>query len=189
VWRAGLWAVILVWSLTTYASFWISDDRSEFWRSRAVVEIRQNNFSQAATDATKALSLNPNDFETRCLLAAAFTSQNESAEAIPQYFAAMQINPDCPKILDMFAVMMLGKEKDAATHAVKLAERACELTGYRNGEMLTTLASGYADAGQISEAIATAEAAKELAKRTGDANLLKQNQELLERCRAQKTEK
>ena len=184
-WRSGWAVLILVWTLTICCAFWISTNRAEFWRSRAVVEIRQKKFQQAVDAAQKALSLNPDDFDTHCLLAQAFTAQKKTGEAIQQYLAAQQIAPDSPTILNLFATMMIGEDKDAAARAVQLAQRACELTGYRNATMLSTLASAYANNGQISEAITAANAAADLAQETGDADLLKQNQKLIERCRAQ----
>jgi len=46
-----------------------------------------------------------------------------------------------------------------AQAAVRLAERACELTGYRNAEALDTLAAAYASAGEFERAVETAERA------------------------------
>jgi hypothetical protein len=188
-WKIGLWVLVLVWSLTICASFWIGNGRAETWRSRTVVAIRSQHFQQAVNAATKALSLNPNDFETHCLLAEAFTSQKKPHEAVQEYLAAMQINPDSPKILNMFATMLLGEGKDAAPDAVKYAEHACELTGHRSAEMLTTLALAYGNAGQNFEAVATANVANELAREIGDADLLGKNQELIKRYRTQETSK
>jgi hypothetical protein len=64
--------------------------------------------------------------------------------------------------------------------AVSLAERACELTGYREMVMVGTLAAAYAEAGRFDEAIVTAEKACALATAANKPELLKINQQLLE---------
>lgn len=187
-WRTSLWLLMLVWSLATFASFWINGRGAEFWRSRAAVELINQHFQASADDALETLRLNPDDFEAHRLLANVFTSQKRSNEAVQQYLAALNLHPDSPKILDMFAKMLLVGEKDSVQQAVKLSEHACQLTSYRRADLLTTLALAYANAGRTQAAIATAENARELAQQNADADLVKQNQELIERCRKAKAE-
>ncbi len=185
-WRAGLWVLILVWSLTTFATYWINGRSAEFWRSRATFELLNQHLPASINDANEVLKLNPNDFEAHCQLATAFNAQNNSPAAIQQYLAALNLQPDSPKILDLFAQILLSGEKDAVEQSVKLAGRACQLTDYRDAYLLTTLAHAQANADQTQAAIATAEYACELVRQNGDTNVLKQNQEVIERCRAAK---
>ena len=49
--------------------------------------------------------------------------------------------------------------------AVRLAERACELTHYGEPLFIGTLAAAYAEAGRFPEAVTTAEKAEQLATR------------------------
>jgi peptidoglycan/LPS O-acetylase OafA/YrhL len=63
--------------------------------------------------------------------------------------------------------------------AVKLAERACTLTHYKQTLMIGTLAAAYAEAGQFDNAISTAQKACQLASESGNQQLLQKNQELL----------
>jgi len=51
--------------------------------------------------------------------------------------------------------------------AVRLAERACELTHYDEPLFIGTLAAAYAEAGRFSEAVTTAEKAEQLATSAG----------------------
>ncbi|HEV2209256.1 MAG TPA: hypothetical protein VG167_10810 [Verrucomicrobiae bacterium] len=62
----------------------------------------------------------------------------------------------------------------------------CELTNFRTTIFVGTLAAAYAEAGQFSEAVATAETASHLASDSGDSALLQKNQQLLELYRAAK---
>ena len=64
--------------------------------------------------------------------------------------------------------------------AVKLAESACQQTRYRTTLLVGTLAATYAKAGRFDDAIATAQKACKLASESGEQDLLKKNQELLE---------
>ena len=68
--------------------------------------------------------------------------------------------------------------------AVQYAKRACELTHYQETVPVGTLAAAYAEAGRFDEAIATAQRACTLAEKSGEPELLKRNQELLELYRA-----
>jgi tetratricopeptide (TPR) repeat protein len=52
--------------------------------------------------------------------------------------------------------------------AFGLAERACELTDYRNPEALRTLAAAYAETGQFIEAVEAAQKAVNLYLASGD---------------------
>jgi tetratricopeptide (TPR) repeat protein len=52
--------------------------------------------------------------------------------------------------------------------AIRLAERACELTNYKDAGIVDTLAAAYASAGRFSDAAATAEKALKLIEPTGD---------------------
>ena len=54
---------------------------------------------------------------------------------------------------------------------MRLAERACELTGYREADLLDTLAVAYAAAGRFPEALATAETAAAVAAKAGNLSL------------------
>ena len=51
---------------------------------------------------------------------------------------------------------------------MRLARRACELSGGTNGSLLATLAAAYAEAGQFEDAIGTSRKVRELALAVGD---------------------
>lgn len=73
------------------------------------------------------------------------------------------------------------------TLAVKLAERACELTHYQVTIMIGTLAAAYAEAGRFDEAILTAQKACVLASELKQTDLLIINQELVVLYQARQT--
>ena len=75
------------------------------------------------------------------------------------------------------------KVRDGIT-AVLLAQLACKATHFHEATMVGTLAAAYAEAGRFDDAILTAQKACALASESGQQELLKRNQELLELYRA-----
>ena len=57
------------------------------------------------------------------------------------------------------------------TEAVSLATRACVLTGYKEAQVVGTLAAAYAEAGRFAEAVQTAQQTCELALAAGKTDL------------------
>ena len=70
--------------------------------------------------------------------------------------------------------------------AVRLAERACELTGYRDPLQLGTLANAYAGAGRLNEAFDTARKGREIAVARGQNQMAESLLRLMESYHAQK---
>jgi hypothetical protein len=92
-------------------------------------------------------------------------------------------NPNSPVALNNLACLLatVGDPslRDGA-EAVRLAERARELTDSQNTSVLSTLAAAYAENGRFDEAVATAEKACVLAKAQGETQLLEGNQRMIE---------
>jgi tetratricopeptide (TPR) repeat protein len=70
--------------------------------------------------------------------------------------------------------------------AVRLAERACELTHYGEPSFIGTLAAAYAEAGRFPEAVTTAEKAVQLATDAGSKKTAGENRQRLELYRTGK---
>ena len=64
--------------------------------------------------------------------------------------------------------------------AVRLAERACQLTQNKNAALGYTLAAAYAEAGRFADAVATAQKAREVALEQGLNEIVARNEPLLE---------
>jgi tetratricopeptide (TPR) repeat protein len=95
--------------------------------------------------------------------------------------------PDSPRMLDelawFFATYPDSKVRDGA-EAVRLAERACELTGRRVPALLATLAAAYAEAGDFSRAVASGEEALSEARSLSDNDSIKLSENILASVRA-----
>ena len=98
--------------------------------------------------------------------AVALAHLKRTREAMSQYASALLIQPDFPDALDGLAwILSTDANPDFrnGTEAVKMAERACELTGRNDPVKLKTLAAAYAETGRFEEAMNTLRTAKDLA--------------------------
>jgi tetratricopeptide (TPR) repeat protein len=90
--------------------------------------------------------------------------------------------PDSPRMLDELAWLLAtypdSKSRDG-TEAVRLAERACDLTERRIPALLDTLAAAYAEAGDFPRAISVAEEALNRARGSGDNDAVKLTENIL----------
>ena len=78
---------------------------------------------------------------------------------------AVRLETDWPDGLNSLSWMLAtnhdARLRDGAA-AVRFAERACQLTEYKDAAILDTLAAAYAEAGRFPEAVATLTKALEL---------------------------
>jgi Flp pilus assembly protein TadD len=64
--------------------------------------------------------------------------------------------------------------------AVRLAEQACELTGFKEATMVGTLGAAYAEAGRFEQAVEMARKAEALAAAAGHTQLADKDREMAE---------
>jgi tetratricopeptide (TPR) repeat protein len=98
----------------------------------------------------------------------------EIVQALAHLRRAVRLEPNRPEPLERLAWIVAtlpDRERDEQVEAVRLAERAAGLTGYRNPAILDTLAAAYAAEGEFARAVSTAEAALGLASDSGDEAL------------------
>ncbi len=110
-------------------------------------------------------------------------------EAVVQYREALRLNPDLAGALNNLAWVLAASPDDElrnGAEAVRLAERACELTHYGQPLFIGTLAAAYAEAGRFPEAVTTAEKVEQLATTAGLTDVAAKNRQLLELYRAGK---
>jgi tetratricopeptide (TPR) repeat protein len=110
--------------------------------------------------------------------AVALDHLKKTREAMSQYAAALLIQPDFPDALDGLAwILSTDANPDFrnGAEAVKMAERACELTGQQDPVKLKTLAAAYAETGRFEDAIKILLSAKDLAAKAS-------RQELVNEC-------
>ena len=147
---------------------------------------RQGKFDRAVVHFTEALRINSDIAEVHNNLGYALSQQGKLDEAVIHYTEALQIKPGWTGPMNSLA-WLLATHKKTKFHnpeeAVRLAQRACELSNYKNPSLIDTLAAAYAAAGKFSKAVAAAEKALELARSSGQNQLAEniQNRLLLYR--------
>ena len=148
----------------------------------------QRRAEEAILHLREALRSRP-DLDTHLQLAGLLHQIGRIREAIEQCRQALSIKADTPEALSNLAWLLATASDDSlrdGTEAVRLAEQACRLTGFKEARMVGTLAAAYAEAGRFGEAVSTARQAVELASSSGDVQFAAINQQLLRLYRAGK---
>jgi tetratricopeptide (TPR) repeat protein len=122
---------------------------------------------QEAIEARRqAVRFMPDSFDSGYSLARELVASGRYGEAIEQYRGILPLKPDWAVGMNNLALIISTSPeiKDRNTdEAIRLASRACELSGYKNPVFLGTLAAAYASAGRFAEAVDTAKKAISLA--------------------------
>jgi tetratricopeptide (TPR) repeat protein len=102
------------------------------------------------------LAADPEDAHAYFTLGWACQAANRPEQALANYKEAVRRAPDTPQCLNalawMYATSPAAGIRNGA-EAVRLANRACQITKRQNTEMLDTLAAAYAETGRFDDAI------------------------------------
>ena len=134
---------------------------------------RQGKLDEAVREFQEQLRLQP-DAQAWYNLALARVMQGNLKEAVTNYEQAVKLKPDWPIALNDLAWIRAtapqAELRDSA-EAVRMAERACELSGGKEARFFGTLDAAYAEAGRFADAITTAEKTRDLALAAGDKEI------------------
>jgi protein O-mannosyl-transferase len=150
---------------------------------------QQGNWPEAAAIFTRLAPGQPNDSKLHCEFGLALAHLGRTREAMSHYAHALRLQMDYPEALERLAWIAATDPRAEfrnGTEAVNLAQRACELTDYKQAPCLSALAAAYAEAGRFPEAVSTAERARDLAASTGQKQTAAQCGKLLETVRSGK---
>jgi tetratricopeptide (TPR) repeat protein/mono/diheme cytochrome c family protein len=92
--------------------------------------------------------------------------QQRASDAIAELRRALEVRPDWPAAMGQLAWMLATGPADpgAAQEAVRMGQRAAELTQRQDLNVLDSLAAAYAAAGHMDQAVSTATAAEAIAR-------------------------
>jgi tetratricopeptide (TPR) repeat protein len=149
----------------------------------------QGNLEEAAAHLAQAIRLNPNSASAHYNLARLLNDSGKTDAAVMHFIEALRIRPDWVKPMRRLARLLATHGQDKLhdpTETVRLAQRACKLTDYKDAGLVDSLAAAYAAAGRFSEAVATAEKAIELADAGNDKQRAKRIRNRLKLYRKEK---
>jgi tetratricopeptide (TPR) repeat protein len=139
----------------------------------AVLKV-QGKINEAVSHFREAIRIEPRHVNAHSNLANILSKQGKFDQAIEHYRMALQTDPNRIRTLNNLAHILATHPDPQLRNpdqAIKLAERAANLTRHHSPTILNTLAAAYAAAGQFSEAIETAEKALDLAQSSGQSQL------------------
>ena len=129
---------------------------------------KQHARDEAMAHYSEALRLNPAFVEAHYYIASLLLEEGKTEDAAAHDIAALQIKANyVPAMVSLAWIYATGTGKAASEHAaeaVRLAERACQISGRKQSGPLDTLAAAYANAGRFDEAVKTGEEAFSIAK-------------------------
>jgi tetratricopeptide (TPR) repeat protein len=172
-----------------YEAVRINPEHSDTLIGLGIALAAKGQFDEAIKSYRQAIQLNSSRPEPFFHLGMALDQLGRTREAIVQYREALRLNPNLAGALNNLAWVLATSSDDElcnGTEAVRLAERACELTHYGEASFVGTLAAAYAVCGRFAEAVTTAEKAEQLATDAGLIKLAERDRQLLELYRAGK---
>jgi Flp pilus assembly protein TadD len=126
---------------------------------------RRGQVAAAREHLERAIALEPDHVLAHNNLASLLLNQGARSEALRHFRAALAANPSMPNAL-AGAAFVLASSRDPSTRdpeeAIRLAERAAELTGQGDATVLRTLALAYEEAGLHDRAALTRARAERL---------------------------
>lgn len=145
-----------------------------------------NNQTQKAIETfTEVLKREPSNFSALTSRADAYLRVGKHREAIADYEAALKLRADSSHVLNNLAWVLATSPDDKVRNgkqAIELAKKACEVTQYKEGHIVSTLAAGYAEIGDFETAIKWSTKAVEI----GDEDVKEQLAKELESYKAKK---
>ena len=144
----------------------IQPDNAEARYNLGTVLIQQGRLDEAIAQLQKALEIQPNNASAHKNLGIALLQQGHLDEAIAHFKKSLEIRPNQVEIQNNLAWLLATSPQASlrnGSQAIELAQRANQLAGAKNPNVLCTLAAAYAEAGRFSEAVETAQRALSLA--------------------------
>jgi Flp pilus assembly protein TadD len=153
-----------------------------FYQMLGEALVRQGQIADGISLLKAACQLRPENMSAHCLLAEAYELHHETPNAIAEYAEALRLQPNIPTVLNDLAWLRATNPHEQfrdGPEAVRLAERACQLTEYKEPIFISTLGAAYAEARRFDDAVKTATKARDLARSAGKQDLVKKNEELI----------
>jgi len=145
------------------------------WINLADCLYAQGELQEAIESYRHALKLRPGDVGVYDKLAQVLREQGRMPEVVAQFRRVLELKPDSVSSLNNLAWILATNQEERVrdpSEAVRLAEKACELTFFGDYNCLDTLGAAYAAAHQFEKAVETARKALALARAANQAGVV-----------------
>lgn len=127
-----------------------------WYGNRGLIHLEAKKLDEALADFTAAVDLNPDNEVAYRHRAMAYTRKKDFAKAAEDFAKVVELSPDSAVGQNGLAWLLCTAPDDKVRdgkRAVEAAKKACELTEYKNGGYLDTLAAAYAEVGEFDKAV------------------------------------
>jgi protein O-mannosyl-transferase len=149
-------------------------DNSPAHENLAKALLQQGKVADALIHYQKLLELQPDNIEVHNIVGTVLIQQGRIREGVEEWQKVLAIQPDNGNALSNLAWVFATSPDDSlrnGTKAVHLAQEALRISGRRIAIIYRTLAAAYAESGDFSKAIQTAQEGIELASSQGNSGL------------------
>jgi tetratricopeptide (TPR) repeat protein len=137
---------------------------AKFYNSRGIAYAEKGQYDQAIYDFNRAVELNPNDSKAYNNRGRVYRLKGQYDQAISDFNKAIEMSPLDAEAYNnlawLYATAKVLRYRNGKK-AVELALKSCELSNWRKGEYLDTLAAAYARLSAFDEAVKWEEKALE----------------------------
>jgi len=149
-------------------------DNSPAHENLAKALLQKGQVADALVHYRKLLDLQPDNMEIHNIVGTVLVQQGRVQEGAEEWQKVLLVEPDNGNAMSNLAWVFATSPDQSIRNgprAVQLAEQAVRLSGGRIAILFRTLAAAYAENGQFSDAIQTAERGIQLANSQGNAGL------------------
>jgi tetratricopeptide (TPR) repeat protein len=127
-----------------------------WYSNRGLIHMDSKKYDDAIQDFNSSLELSPDNEIVYRNRSMAYSRKKEFAKAVEDLDKVIRLNPDSAYGQNGLAWILATAPDDKVRdgkRAIEAAKKACELTEYKNGGYLDTLAAAYAEVGDFSKAV------------------------------------
>jgi tetratricopeptide (TPR) repeat protein len=149
-------------------------DNSPAHENLAKALLQKGDVDNALIHYQKLLELQPDNIEVHNIVGTALVQRGRIREGVEEWQKVLAIQPDNGNAMSNLAWVFATSPDDSlrdGAKAVQLAEQALRISGRRIPILFRTLAAAYAETGEFSKAIQTAQQGIELANDQGNPSL------------------